>query len=155
MVNFTVKVVHFIGRMEIVKTINSDPSLRSYQKVVSERAVGDALIIPRNIQIIEKRFSDIINHFINLTSCICTNLMGCYIVRIVEVVNVCVKVALFSLCVPRRGDALDGKVSNQSFNNHVNDNAIHITDVERARWNAMAPLGTLQYNPVFRLFDNQ
>lgn len=70
-----------IGRMEIVKTINSDPSLRSYQKVVSERAVGDAL---------------------------------------------------------------DGKVSNQSFNNHVNDNAIHITDVERARWNAMAPLGTLQ-----------
>lgn len=70
-----------IGRMEIVKTINSDPSLRSYQKVVSERAIGDAL---------------------------------------------------------------DTKVSNQSFNNHVNDNSIHITDIERARWNAMAPLSTLQ-----------
>ena len=42
------------------------------------------------------------------------------------------------------GDALDDKVSIESFNNHVSDNSIHMTDVERNRWNSMAPLSTLQ-----------
>lgn len=42
------------------------------------------------------------------------------------------------------GDSLDTKVPMSSFNAHVNDTAIHITDVERNRWNSMAPLSSLQ-----------
>lgn len=70
-----------IGSIEVVKSINTDPALRSHQKLASERAVGDAL---------------------------------------------------------------DTKVSRVDFNVHVSDTAIHITDVERTRWNSMAPLSTLQ-----------
>lgn len=70
-----------IGSMEVVKSISIDPSKRSHQKVVSERAIGDAL---------------------------------------------------------------DTKVSRADFNNHTGDNSIHITDVERNRWDSMAPLNTLQ-----------
>lgn len=42
------------------------------------------------------------------------------------------------------GDALDDKVDISSFNSHTSDNSIHLTDVERNRWNSMAPLSTLQ-----------
>lgn len=42
------------------------------------------------------------------------------------------------------GDALDYKVSLQSFNSHVQDSEIHTTDVERQKWNSMAPLSKLQ-----------
>lgn len=69
-----------IGSIEILKMINSDPSLRSHRKLLSERAIGDLL---------------------------------------------------------------DTKVPMSSFNSHITDNSIHITDVERNRWNSMAPLSTL------------
>ena len=69
-----------IGSVEILKSINSDPSLRSHQKLVSERAVGDMM---------------------------------------------------------------DTKVPMSSFNDHVINNSIHITDIERNRWNSMAPMSTL------------
>lgn len=42
------------------------------------------------------------------------------------------------------GNALDDKISIAVFNTHSGNNEIHITDVERSRWNAMAPLSTLQ-----------
>ncbi len=42
------------------------------------------------------------------------------------------------------GDALDYKVSLESFNNHANDMTIHISDVERIRWNAMTPNSIFQ-----------
>ena len=42
------------------------------------------------------------------------------------------------------GDALDSKVSNADFNNHVNDSSIHTSDVERQRWNSMAPMSHVQ-----------
>lgn len=70
-----------IGSVEIVKSINPEPTVRSHQKVPSERAVGDAL---------------------------------------------------------------DKKVSLSEFNEHSNDNSRHITDIERNRWDSMAPLNTLQ-----------
>lgn len=70
-----------IGTMEVVKSINTDPSQRSHQKVPSERAIGDSL---------------------------------------------------------------DTKVSLSDFTSHITDNTIHITDVERNRWNSMAPLSSLQ-----------
>ena len=70
-----------IGTVEIVKKLNTDPSLRSHQKVPSEKAIGDVL---------------------------------------------------------------DTKVPLQTYNAHINDSSIHITDVERSRWNSMAPLTTLQ-----------
>ena len=70
-----------IGTMEVLRSIQKDPSLRSHQKVPSERAIGDML---------------------------------------------------------------DTKVPLSSFNEHVNDKSIHITDVERNRWNSMAPLSMLQ-----------
>ena len=69
-----------IGSIEILKMINSNPALRSHQKLVSERAIGDLL---------------------------------------------------------------DSKVSLSLFNDHITDNSIHITDVERNRWNSMAPMSTL------------
>jgi len=69
-----------VGSMEVLKSINSDPTVRSHQKVVSERAIGDAL---------------------------------------------------------------DTKVPMSQFSTHVNDNSIHVTDVERSRWNSMAPMSTL------------
>ena len=69
-----------IGSIEILKMINSDPSLRSHQKLLSERAIGDLL---------------------------------------------------------------DLKVPMSTFNSHITDNSIHVTDVERSRWNSMAPLSTL------------
>ena len=40
------------------------------------------------------------------------------------------------------GDVLDTKVSASAFNDHINDNDIHITDVERNRWNSMAPMSS-------------
>lgn len=70
-----------IGSMEVVRAINSDPALRSHQKVPSERAIGDMM---------------------------------------------------------------DTKVPLSAFNAHVSESAIHITDVERNRWNSMAPLSSLQ-----------
>lgn len=70
-----------IGSVEVAKAINPDPSIRSHQKLVSERAIGDAL---------------------------------------------------------------DTKVKLLDFNTHVNDHSIHITDVERSRWDAMAPMSSLQ-----------
>ena len=42
------------------------------------------------------------------------------------------------------GNALDKKISVAVFNNHANDTEIHITDIERSRWNSMAPSSTLQ-----------
>jgi len=69
-----------IGSIEILKMINSDPSLRSHQKLVSERAIGDIL---------------------------------------------------------------DSKVSAGVFNAHINETSIHVTDIEKNRWNSMAPLSTL------------
>ena len=69
-----------IGAIEILKMVNSDPALRSHQKLLSERAIGDAL---------------------------------------------------------------DTKVSLSLFTTHINDNSIHVTDVERNRWNSMAPMSTL------------
>lgn len=69
-----------IGTIEILKMINSDPALRSHQKLLSERVIGDLL---------------------------------------------------------------DTKVPMSDFNVHINDNSIHITDVERNRWNSMAPMSTL------------
>lgn len=42
------------------------------------------------------------------------------------------------------GDILDSKLSSKIFNQHVDDTSSHITDVERQRWNSMAPLSTLQ-----------
>ena len=41
------------------------------------------------------------------------------------------------------GLELDSKVPNSSFLNHINDMHMHVTDVERARWNQMAPLSSL------------
>lgn len=42
------------------------------------------------------------------------------------------------------GDALDNKVSKSTFNQHIQDSEIHTSDVERQRWNSMAPLSKLQ-----------
>lgn len=42
------------------------------------------------------------------------------------------------------GDALDGKVSIIAFNSHIGDASIHITDLERSKWNQMTPLGKFQ-----------
>lgn len=42
------------------------------------------------------------------------------------------------------GDALDTKVPHSEFNLHINDNSIHISDIERTHWNAMAPLSKVQ-----------
>ena len=70
-----------IGAMEVVKSINKDPTLRSHKKVPTERAIGDLI---------------------------------------------------------------DTKVDITSFNAHVNDRSIHLTDIERNKWNSMAPLSTLQ-----------
>lgn len=70
-----------IGSVEVAKTINPDPALRSHQKLASERSIGEAL---------------------------------------------------------------DTKVSMSEFNEHANDNTIHVTDVERGRWNSMAPMSTVQ-----------
>lgn len=70
-----------IGSLEVSRTINSDPALRSHQKIPTERAVGDFM---------------------------------------------------------------DTRVSQGSFNSHVDDRSIHTSDVERTRWNAMAPLSSLQ-----------
>ena len=42
------------------------------------------------------------------------------------------------------GDALDTKVSLSLFNSHANDTSIHMTDVERVRWNAMTPMAQFQ-----------
>lgn len=41
------------------------------------------------------------------------------------------------------GVMLDSKVDLKSFNVHVNDMSMHVTDVERSRWNQMAPLSSL------------
>lgn len=41
------------------------------------------------------------------------------------------------------GAELDAKVPTKTFNEHANDVQIHISDVERARWNQMAPLSSL------------
>ncbi|MCM1215364.1 MAG: hypothetical protein NC548_12700 [Lachnospiraceae bacterium] len=70
-----------IGSMEMVKSIQSDPSLRSNQKVPSERAVGDLL---------------------------------------------------------------DTKVNSSTFLKHAEDMDIHISEMERARWNSMAEAATLE-----------
>ena len=70
-----------IGALEISKTIESNAANRSHKKVVTERAIGDAL---------------------------------------------------------------DSKVSLSSFNSHTNDASIHITDVERTKWNQMTPLSSFQ-----------
>ena len=69
-----------VGSIEILKMINSNPSLRSHLKLLSERAIGDLM---------------------------------------------------------------DSKVPMSSFNNHITDDSIHITDIERNRWNSMAPMSTL------------
>ena len=42
------------------------------------------------------------------------------------------------------GDALDTKTPLSTFNTHVTDNSIHVTDIERSKWNSMAPLSKLQ-----------
>lgn len=42
------------------------------------------------------------------------------------------------------GDMLDTKVPLSSFNAHIEDSSIHVTDVERSRWNSMAPLSSFQ-----------
>lgn len=70
-----------IGALDLARTINSDPALRSHQKVPTERAIGDSL---------------------------------------------------------------DSKVNLSDYNNHVNDNSIHLSDIERIKWNSMAPLSTVQ-----------
>lgn len=70
-----------IGALDLTRSINSDPALRSHQKVPTERAIGESL---------------------------------------------------------------DTKVDLSSFNVHVYDNSIHVTDIERTRWNSMAPLSTVQ-----------
>lgn len=41
------------------------------------------------------------------------------------------------------GDALDSKASITMLGEHTNDTSVHLTDVERTRWNGMAPLTTL------------
>lgn len=42
------------------------------------------------------------------------------------------------------GDALDTKVPLSTFNTHVNDSSIHMSEVERIRWNAMTPKSLFQ-----------
>lgn len=42
------------------------------------------------------------------------------------------------------GSLLDNKVNIVDFNMHSSNTSIHISDVERTRWNQMAPLSTLQ-----------
>ncbi len=42
------------------------------------------------------------------------------------------------------GDALNMKASIQELDAHTSNRSIHITDVERSRWNSMAPLTSLQ-----------
>ena len=42
------------------------------------------------------------------------------------------------------GDMLNTKASVQELDAHVNDRSIHVTDVERSRWNSMAPMSSLQ-----------
>lgn len=42
------------------------------------------------------------------------------------------------------GDALDSKVSKNDYASHTNDTSIHTSDIERQRWNSMAPLSQLQ-----------
>lgn len=42
------------------------------------------------------------------------------------------------------GDALDTKVDLVNFNYHVDNNAIHITDIERQKWNQSASMSALQ-----------
>lgn len=82
-----------IGAMELAKSINTDPSLRSHKRIPTERAIGDML---------------------------------------------------------------DTKVPLSSFNIHINDGAIHITDAERIKWNSMAPLSSLQAhinNSVMHITD--
>lgn len=41
------------------------------------------------------------------------------------------------------GEALDAKTSNSDFIAHTDDGAIHITDIERNRWNGAAPISSL------------
>ena len=41
------------------------------------------------------------------------------------------------------GELLDTKVPLKDFTAHVVDNSIHVTDIERNRWNSMAPMSTL------------
>lgn len=42
------------------------------------------------------------------------------------------------------GDALDTRASVSALVSHTNDTSIHLTDIERNRWNSMAPLSSLQ-----------
>ena len=69
-----------IGTLEVTKTINPDPLLRSNQKIPTEKAIGTEL---------------------------------------------------------------DLKVPIKTFLGHTNNMQMHITDVERAKWNQMAPLSSL------------